>query len=143
MKALYTGLMVASLVVITGCNTSTTGGKPGEPKGAFRLKGPANLTDIEVKRKTPKPEKITVDAEKNFKEEITFTTKVDPADQAKHLKVEVKPSTWKPSDPKEVEVIIEAGDEAPKGEYTIHVTGKPAKGDPTTVDLKIKVPEKK
>jgi hypothetical protein len=31
---------------------------------------------------------------------------------------------------------------AADGEYVIHVTGKPTKGEPTTVDVKVKVEKK-
>jgi hypothetical protein len=153
MKALYISLLVGSLVVLVGCDAGRTGGRPstagGSGKaaesggGAFKLKGPTNLIDTQLKRKEPKTVKITVDPDKNFHDDVAFTTKVDPADHAKDLKVQVKPATWKASDSKDVELHIEAADNTPQGEYTIHVTGTPAKGNPYTVDVKVKVPEKK
>ena len=141
MKALYTSLFVAGLLVVTGCNTSTSGGKPGVPGGGFTLKGPSNTPETTVKHGESLTKEITIDPDKNFKEDISFDTKVDPAD--KGVTASAEPKTWKASDPKKVELRIKASDAAPQGEYTIHVTGKPAKGNPTTVDVKVKVPAKK
>jgi hypothetical protein len=48
MKVFYTSLMVAGLILATGCNQSTTGGKPGEANGSFKLKGPANIPETSL-----------------------------------------------------------------------------------------------
>jgi len=141
MKALYMSLIVGGLLVATGCNVSTTGGKTGEANGSFKLKGPANTPATTVKHGESTTKEITIDPEKNFKEDITFDAKVDPAD--KGVTATVEPKTWGADKPKKVELHIKATDEAKEGEYNIHVTGKPAKGEPTTVDVKVKVPEKK
>jgi len=138
MKTLYAGLLVAGLLVLTGCNTSTSGGSPGV--GTFKLKGPSNVKDTEVKHDSEKIEKITVDADKGFKEDITF--KADVSEPGRGVTAEVKPATLKASDPREVELHIKASDSAAPGEYTVTVTGKPAKGNETSVGIKIKVPEK-
>ncbi len=141
MKVLYTGLMLAGLVLATGCNQSTTGGTPGEGNGTFKLKGPANTPETTVKHGESVTKDITVDPDKNFKEDIAFDTKVEPADGG--VSASVEPMVWKASEPKKAELHIKATDKAKEGEYTIHVTGKPTKGNPTTVDVKIKVPAKK
>jgi len=138
-KTIYTSLVVAGLCVMTGCNTSTTGGTPGA--GGFKLKGPSNVTATEIKHDSEKTEKITVDADKAFKEEITFKADVNPADKGVTAKVE--PTTLKADAPREVQLHIKASDKAAPGEYTITVTGKPAKGNETNVTVKVKVPEKK
>ncbi len=137
MKALCTSLMVASLAVLLGCNPSTTGGTPGG--GTFKLKGPATSTT--VKHGETKTVEIDVSADKNFKEDVALTATVDKPDAG--IKTELKPTTVKGSDPKKAELAITVGDETPAGEYVITVTGKPTKGAPTNVDVKVKVPEKK
>jgi hypothetical protein len=139
MKALYTGLMVAGLVVITGCNQSTTGGTAGG--GTFKLKGPANTPATEVKHTEQKTVEVTVDPDKGFKEDITLSAKVEPAD--KGVTAEVSPTTLKGGDYKKAEVTIKASDKANAGDYNVIVTGKPAKGQETNVTIKVKVPEKK
>jgi uncharacterized membrane protein len=141
MKVLYTGLMVAGLVLATGCNQSTTGGKQGEPKGSFKLEGPLNTPETTVKHGESVTKDITIKPDTNFKEDIAFDTKVEPADGG--VTATVEPKVWKASEPKKAELHIKATDKAKEGEYTIHVTGKPAKGDSTTLDVKIKVPAKK
>lgn len=141
MKVVYTGLMVAGLLLATGCNQSPTGGKPGEPHGSFKLKGPANTPETTVKHGESVTKEITIDADKNFKEDLTFDARLDPEEPG--VTASVDPKVWKASEPKKIELHIKATDKAKTGEYTVHVTGKPAKGDATTVDVKFKVPEKK
>jgi len=137
MKVLYTGLLVTGLLILTGCNVSTTGGTPGG--GTFKLKGPETSTT--VKHGETKTVEITASEDKNFKEDVALTAKVDKPDEG--IKAELKPTTIKGSDPKKAELSITVGDKAKEGEYVITVTGKPTKGDPTSVDVKVKVPEKK
>jgi hypothetical protein len=141
MKALYASLLAASLVILAGCNVSPSGGVQGEPSGGFKLKGPPNTPETTVKHGEKVTKDITIDPGKNFKEDISFETKIEPADGGVTAKVE--PAMWKASEPKKVELHIAATDKAKEGEYTIHITGKPAKGSPTTLDVKIKVPAKK
>ncbi len=142
MKALYTGLIAASVFVLVGCgNTSSTGGKAGEPGGTFKLKGPLNTPETTLDRGKPVTKDITVDADKNFKESITFDVTIDPPN--KDITASVEPKTWSGSENKKVELHMKAGDKAEKGDYTIHVKATPSKGNPTTLDVKVKVPEKK
>jgi len=140
MKTLYASLMAAGLLVVTGCNVSSTGGKPGESGGSFTLKGPMNTPETSVKQGESVSKDLSIDAEKNFKEAIAFAVTVEPSD--KGVTASVEPATWKASDNKKVELQIKAAEKAAKGEYTIHVKGTPAKGNPTAVDVKIKVTEK-
>jgi hypothetical protein len=104
------------------------------------LSGPTNLVDTRVKQGETITKDVTVDAGKDFKEDIAFDTKVDP--EGKGVTATVEPKTWSASGSKKVQLKIIAEDKAAQGEYTIHVTGKPATGAPTTLDVKIKVPEK-
>lgn len=139
MKTFYAGLMVVGVLIVTGCNKSTTGGTPGE--GTFKLKGPSNVTATEIKHSEQKTVDIDVNADKGFKEGITFSAKVEPAD--KGVTAEVSPKELKPGDYKKVELTVKAGDKAAPGEYTVTVLGKPTKGNETSVGVKFKVPEKK
>ena len=140
MKTLYASLMAAGMLVVTGCNVSSTGGKPGESASSFTLKGPGNTPETSVKQGGSVSKDLSIDAEKNFKESIALAVTVEPGD--KGVTAAVEPTTWKASDGKKVELTIKASDKAAKGEYTIHVKGTPAKGNPTSVDVKIKVTEK-
>ncbi len=133
MKTLYASLVVAGLAVIAGCNTSTTGGTPGG--GTFKLKGPATTQDI--KQGDTKSVEITADEDKNFKEDVALTAEVDPAD--KGVTASLDPTTIKAGSPKKTNLVIKATKEAASGEYKVNVTGKPPKGDATTVTVKVKV----
>ena len=140
MKALYASLVAAGLLVVVGCNPSPTGGNPDEPGGTFKLKGPMNTPETTVKQGETVSKDITVDAEKNFKENIAFAVTVKPGD--KGVTASVEPTTWKASESKEVKLLIKAGDKADMGEYTIHIEGTPAKGNPAPCEVKIKVTAK-
>lgn len=160
MKALYTSLIVAGLLATTGCNTSPTGGSTGgtgsrstsgtsgtgsthgeTTKATFKLSGPTNIIDTSVKRNEPVTKEISIDTGKDFKSDLAFDAKVEG--DAKGLTATVEPKHWKNGNPKKVELHIKAADDTPEGEYTIHVTGTPTDGKPTTVDVKVKVPTKK
>ncbi len=147
MKTLWSSLVVAGLLVLTGCNTSPTGGgNPSStgPQGkstTFTLKGPSNVTSHTVKHKESQDFTVTVDKGKNFKENIAFTATVEPAD--KGVTATPEPKELKPSDPAEVKVKVSVGDKAAAGEYNVRLTAKPAVGEPTAVDWKVKVPEAK
>jgi hypothetical protein len=153
MKKLWTSLVVAGLLVFTGCNTSPTGG--GNPnkntsnntKGetghdaTFKIKGPENLTAHTVKHGATEKYKVTVSKGKDFKEDLAFTAKVKPAD--KGVTATVEPKSLKASDPAEVEVKVTATDKAAAGSYTIEVAATPANAsDHTGISFEVKVPEK-
>jgi hypothetical protein len=137
MKTLYAGLMVVGLAAFTGCNQSTTGGG-GQAGGTFKLKGPATSTTVQHGK--TKTVEITASEDKNFKEDVALTATVEPAD--KGVTADLEPKTIKASDPKKANLVIKATDKAADGEYVIHVTGKPTKGESTTVDVKVKVEKK-
>jgi hypothetical protein len=141
MKKLCVGLVAASLIALVGCNTSPSAGGGKDAVGTFKLKGPSNTPATEVKHDSEKTVLVEVDASKEFKEDIHFTAAVEPAD--KGVTATVTPEKLKAADPKKVEVKIKATDKAAPGDYTVTVTGKPTKGDSTTVGIKVKVPEKK
>ena len=136
MKALYTGLMVAGLVVVTGCNVSTTGGGAG---GTFKLKGPEKSTT--VKHGGTEVVDINVSEDKNFKEDIALTATVTPDD--KGVTATLEPTTIKAGDPKTSKLTVKAKDAAADGDYDITVTGKPTKGRSTNLVVKVNVPKKK
>jgi uncharacterized membrane protein len=162
MKARYTSLIVAGLIATIGCNTSPPGGstggtgattttsrtgaagttvkQAGSSNATFKLSGPLNIPETSVKQGETKVKDISVDAGKGFMEDITFDVKVDG--DKKGVTAKVEPTTWKASTHEKVKLHITASNDAPLGEYVIHVTGTPAKGQATTLDVKIKVAAK-
>jgi len=146
MKPLLCALAVGSLVALVGCNASPTGGgtTPGTTQagtgGTFKLVGPTGVGATEVKHGGDATIKVTVDRSSDFKEDVTLTATVEPSD--KGVKA-TAPATIKKGDPKEAEIKVTAAADAAPGDYTVHVTGKPAKGEATTLNIKVKVPDKK
>jgi uncharacterized membrane protein len=141
MKKIIAGFALAGLAVVVGCNTSPTGG--GTDSGtSFKLSGPVTATT--VKHGTSETVKVSITRGKEFKEDVNFTADViDPASKDKSLKVRVEPSHWKASDPTEVKITATAEDKTAAGDYVVRLNAKPAKGEPTSVDIKFKVTEKK
>ncbi len=155
MRKFYASLAVMGLVAVVGCNTSATGGggmratgpQSTSPKarppegtgGTFKLSAPA--TSTEVKHGQTKDVKIGISKGKDFKENINFTTEVEPAD--KGVTAEMEKKTWTPSEPEEVMVRVAATDKAAEGNYKVKVTATPAEGKPTDVIFEVKVPAKK
>jgi hypothetical protein len=159
MKTLWSGVLTGLLVVaLAGCNTSSTGGTGGTrgtgaaggPGGAggggpppgggtFSLKAPA--TAPTVKQGSSETVKLTVDKDKDFKEDVELSATVSL--EGKGVSVELDPKAWKPGGPSEVSAKVTATDKAPPAEYTITVTPKPAKGHSTPVTFKVTVAEKK
>ncbi|HWG44808.1 MAG TPA: hypothetical protein VN688_18685 [Gemmataceae bacterium] len=137
-KTIYASLLVAGLMVIAGCNKSTEATSPGG--GKFSLKGPSNTPATEVKQGETKTVEISINESKDFKEEITLTATVEPAD--KGVTATLDPKTVKGGDVKKTELKIAASDKANAGKYVVTVKGK-AKGADTSVNVEVKVPEKK
>jgi uncharacterized membrane protein len=138
MRKFCAGLAVAGLVALVGChNTSSTGGGTATG-GTFKFEAPKTATT--VKHGSSETVELKVD-KKDFKDDITLSATVDPAD--KGVKVEVTPKTLKGSDPAKVDVKVSADDKAPAGEYKVKVIGKPSKGAETDSIFTVKVPEKK
>jgi hypothetical protein len=154
MKTLCSSLIVAGLLVLTGCNTSPTGGgnpgghptSPTPNKGptghaaTFKLKG-APETSHTLKRNANEDFKIKVDKGQDFKEDLSFTATVDPAD--KGVTATVEPKTLKASDPPEVKVTVTAQEKVADGAYRVTLQARPAKGEPTQASWDVKVPAAK
>jgi hypothetical protein len=126
------GLMVLALIGFVGCNKSEKGGGTGRVD-SFTLSGPEMSTTI--KQGETRTDKLTLSRGDSFKEDVTLSTGELP----KGITVEFVPATVKASDKPEAEMKIIAGKDAPLGDATIPVTAKPAKGDATSLNVKIKV----
>jgi uncharacterized membrane protein len=130
-KAVF-GFVVLALVGFVGCNKSEKGGGTGRAD-SFTLTGPEMATT--VKQGETRTDKLTLSRGDSFKEDVTLTT----GDLPKGVKVEFVPSTVKASDKAEAEMKITAGKDAALGDAVIPVSAKPAKGDATSLNVKIKI----
>lgn len=140
MKKILASVLVMGLVAFVGCNTSNTGGGPKAGGGTFTLKAPPGITTKDIKHGSDETFKVTLDKGKDFKEDVTLTAEVKPGD--KGVSATVDPSTIKGGDATEANVKVSAKETAQDGDYTVTVTGKPAKGESTNVDIKVRVPKK-
>jgi len=134
MQKLIIGLAVGVLVVLAGCNQSPQGGGgKGTKEDTFTIKGPTMATA--VKHGETKSVSLTLSRGKEFKEDVTFSTTEPP----KGIKVAFEPATVKASEKAETEMKITAEKDAALGESTIVVNAKPAKGESTSLNVKVKV----
>jgi uncharacterized membrane protein len=138
MKKFCVGLLAAGLLVFTGCNTSPTGGG-GAAGGTFKVTGAPAMTKT-VKHDTSEAFKLKIDKGKDFKEDITLSVRVDPAD--KGVTASVDPTTVKAGDAPEFTVKVTASEKAADGDYDIIVLAKPAKGESVEHKFKVRVPKK-
>jgi hypothetical protein len=137
MRKFCAALLVAGLVGFVGCNKSETGGggTGGAKSETFKLSGP--LTSTAIKQGETQAIKIKVDRGKDFKEDVQLSVPNPPKG------VTVEPVDVKASQKEDAEIRVKVGMDAPLGESTLAVVGKPAKGSPTSLDVKIKVQEAK
>jgi len=147
MKAIYTGICALLLVGLVGCSGSGTpgGNTSGKDKASTPLVGnadetftldPPNLATT-LKQGEAKQITIGINRGKNFSEDVAL-----------HFDNVPKGVTFDPASPaikaseKEAKVTVKADDKAAIGDFTIKVTGKPAKGTEAAHDLKVTVKEK-
>jgi len=120
-----------AVVVLTlvGCNQSEPGGQPGKE---FRVSGPTTSTAI--KQGTTQTVELSLNRDKNFKQNVQLK-----ADVPSGLTAKLTPTTVKASDDTKVSLEITADKKAAVGEHTITVTATPEGGTKTTVPVKVKV----
>jgi len=136
MNRLLSLAAAAAFAVCLGCsNTGSTGGVPGT-KDSFTLKGPATSTT--VKQGERQTIKLTLDRGSEFKRAV----KLDAA-PPHGLKADISSKTIAAADAAETTMTIEADKDCPVGEHKIHVTATPDGGNPSAIDVTVKVEEKK
>jgi hypothetical protein len=131
MKKLIAAAVAVAIATGFGCNESPRGGSPGTDS-TFKLQAPTLSTDI--KQGETKVVKITVNRDDKFNQTVNLSVRGEPSGVTARLdKTSVPPSE------KEVNLTITAGTDAPLGEHTLTVVGKPETGNPTEVGVKIDV----
>jgi uncharacterized membrane protein len=148
MKNAFVGLhvMALALVVSTGCNQGTAGGpgvtdpaqkQPtyGEADNTFNLSVPVMSTTLH--QGGDKDVSIGIKRGKNFSEDVTLKFAEGP----KGVTIESAKPVIKHGD-SEAKLTLKANADASLGEFTIKVTGHPAKGADASNDIKITVAKK-
>jgi uncharacterized membrane protein len=146
MKKCLLGLLTAGVFVLVGCEEGksppggpgatgqrSTGVRFGEADNTFRLDVP-NL-ETGIKQGESKTVSIGINRGKNFDQDVRLSF----GDAPKGVKVTPASSMLKHGD-KEVQVTLEAANDAALGEHMITVTGTPAReGAATSAQFKIEV----
>jgi hypothetical protein len=142
MKNVYATLSFAALIALAGCNKGTEGGPGartssnksgiGQAEDTFSLSLPTLSTRL--KQGETKVVAISIKRGKNFDQDVTLKfagvpqgVTLDPASPViKHGDTETK-------------LTAKAADDAAVGDFTVTVTGHPAKGADASNDLKLTV----
>jgi uncharacterized membrane protein len=146
MKKLVAVAAIVALLGLVGCEDKSPPGGPGanstnrddnlgltQPDNTFRL-DPPNL-ETGLKQGETKTVKIGINRGKNFDQDV----KLDFSGAPQGVKVTPASREIKANE-KDVQVTIEAAQDAALGEHTITVTGTPAReGKPTTTNFKVQV----
>lgn len=156
MKSLHVGLVALALVALNGCTQGTPGGpgvsstpstrgtptttttqKPviGDAEETFSLSVPSLSTNL--KQGETKAATISLSRGKNFDEDVTLKF----ADVPKGVTIDPAEPAIKHGDA-EVNITFQAADDAALGDFTIKVTGHPAKGADAKTEFKLNVAEK-
>ena len=146
MKRSFTGLLALALVAFAGCNQGTPGG-PGatDPKARKALYGQTDDTfnlsvptfSTSLKQGDSKEVSIGIKRGTNFDQDVTLTF----ADVPKGVTLDPASPVLKHGDT-EAKFTLKAEDEAPVGDFTVKVTGHPAKGGDATNVFKLTVAKK-
>lgn len=147
MKSLIIPAFMGILIVLTGCNKSTSGGpgavepppsqrEVGENENTFTLDAPATTTDL-VQGET-KLITIGIERETNFNQDVAIRFENMP------LGVDTEPA--RPvieHGATEVEFTLRAASDAALGDFVAQIVGHPGTGADAVVDFKIAVAESK
>jgi uncharacterized membrane protein len=144
MRSLTLGLAVCGALVLAGCNKSEPGGvtRPSNVTGSgkaatpesFKISAPTGTASI--KQGASETFKIAVERGRDFKGDVELECSVPEG-----AKLEANPSDTNVSstDPGTVNVTLSADKDAPVGRHTITVTGRPDKGEKTSVTFDVQV----
>jgi uncharacterized membrane protein len=122
-------LAVVGAAMLVGC-ASPEGGQMGDH--GFKIVVP--MFDVGVKQGETATTKVWLDRGKYFKQDVDLAMTVDPG-----ISVEPEKATVLASEKAEVYLQITAPLDAALGEYRVHIEGTPQEGQPTRMNLKVKV----
>jgi hypothetical protein len=147
MKTSFAGLLMLSLIALTGCSQSSTPGGPGvttprqrqptygEAEKTFNLSVPRLSTTIH--QGETKEVAIGIERGKNFEGDVTF----EFADGPEGVTIESSSPIIKHGDTA-AKATLKAAADASLGDFTVKVTGHPTKGPDSTSEFKITVAKK-
>jgi len=130
-RALTAATVGLFALATAACNKSPEGGAPGTNQTFTITTGPG---DTNIKPGEEKTVVLTVRRDNNFTQPVTL--KADSQSPKVHARID---KTRMESADKEVTLTVHADADAPKGHHVIKVTGTPAQGQPTSLDVKVEV----
>ena len=130
MKTAMVVVMMLALTAVFGC-TSPRGGGMSSDEG-FKIQVPMFTTDI----KQGDRQTITVTVRRGdlFKQDVRLEMKATEG-----ITVTPTSALVKASDKGDVQIQIAAPRTAPLSEYRVYVKGTPQTGEPTSIEIKVKV----
>jgi uncharacterized membrane protein len=147
MKNPLMALLATAIVALVGCNQGTPGGegvttspphKPpvyGEAEDTFNLSVPRMSTTLH--QGETKDVSIGIERGKNFDQDVALKVAEGPTG----VTIDSASPVIKHGDT-EAKLTFKAADDASLGDFTVKVTGHPAKGADATIDYKIAVAKK-
>ena len=146
MKTLISGMAAAALAIAPmACNESPKGGavtsnrESTTTKETFTIKAPSGHTTI--KQGESKIIDVSLDRSSNFKQDVKLEAM--SAETGKGVTIDPTSKSVAASDTAKISMTVKAEKDAAIGDHIIKITGTPASGAPTTVDVTIRVEEVK
>ena len=132
MKTAITIVMTLALAAVSGCQSSSPRGGSALKDEGFKIAVPTFDTQV----KQGEVQSVTVSLQRGdyFKRDVKLV--IEPS---KGISVDPTSVVVEASDKPDVQLRIAATKDSAIGEYRVHVTGTPEKGEPTSVEFKVKV----
>lgn len=120
------------VIVLAGCGRTSERGGGTERKDTFTLSGPALTTSI--KQGETQTVDVNLHRGKDFNQKVNLT-----AEAPKGIKVQLDSRVIEPSNKGPAPIRIAVGEDAAVGDQTILLTGTPESGNPTSLEVKVRV----
>jgi hypothetical protein len=125
---------VLALGPVACSNQSPEGGTPGT-NSTFKLSGPTIKPSI--KQGDTETVKVSVNRDKNFHQTVNLDVKAPDK-----IKADLDRTTVKDGESTDLNLKINPAADAPPGDHTITITGKPESGQSTTLQVTVNVTQK-
>ena len=132
MKTAIAIVMILTLAILSGCQTSSRAGGSVVSNKAFRIAVPTIETSI--KQGELQPIIVSLLRDPLFKQDVELQINAP-----KGISMDPTRVTVKASDKPDVQLQITAANDAAVGEYRVVVTATPQTGEPTSVSLTVRV----
>lgn len=132
MKTAITIVATLALVAVSGCQSSSPRGGSSFKDEGFKIAVPT--FDTQVKQGEVQTVTVSLHRGDYFKRDVKLV--IEPS---KGISVDPTNVVVEASDKPDVQLRITATKDSAIGEYRVHVTGTPEKGEPTSAEFKVKV----